>query len=378
MPNPVYVKNDILLIEDFLTTEETQKLFEFASNPEADWAYQYDYDISEQASQGGRFKEGDPEYDEVVAKKNTFWSDKMLAINFPSLQEELTKRTLAVFDNKYRINQIARIQRQYPGSELKQHHDQGYDLSLQRAVIIYLNDNYEGGEIYFTQHDVRLKPKAGSLITFPGTDDYLHGVSTVQPGETRYVISTFAFNKQGGIKILKVSIIGCGFVGARLVENINGEREEEFWIPQESNGTKIVVSKVLVKDIAKYYDSTPANYTSDINDLLSDDTDLVIDASNNSEISWAKGMLTELAKAGKSVVVLNKPLLTTSTQVFAELEKTYGVKFLIGACISKNSPINVSPNNYLFDGNERFEERGHSSDEVCRAIFEEILYFYNK
>ena len=195
MPNPVYVKNDILLIEDFLTPEETQKLFEFASNPEADWAYQYDYDISEQASQGGRFKEGDPEYDEIVAKKNIFWSDKMLAIKFPALQDELTKRTLAVFDDKYRINQIARIQRQYPGSELKQHHDQGYDLSLQRAVIIYLNDNYEGGEIYFTQHDVRLKPKAGSLITFPGTDDYLHGVSTVQPGETRYVISTFAFNK---------------------------------------------------------------------------------------------------------------------------------------------------------------------------------------
>ena len=72
MPKPVYVKNDILLIEDFLTPEETQKLFEFASNPEADWAYQYDYDISEQASQGGLFKEGDPEYDEVVAKKNIF------------------------------------------------------------------------------------------------------------------------------------------------------------------------------------------------------------------------------------------------------------------------------------------------------------------
>jgi homoserine dehydrogenase len=147
---------------------------------------------------------------------------------------------------------------------------------------------------------------------------------------------------------------------------------------QESHGTKIVLSKVLVKDVAKYSSGTPANYTSDINDLLSDDTDLVIDASNNSEINWSRGALTELAKAGKSVVVLNKPLLATSTQVFAELEKTYGVKFLIGACISKNSPINVSTLNYLFDGNERFEERGHSSDQVCRAIFEEILYFYNK
>lgn len=147
---------------------------------------------------------------------------------------------------------------------------------------------------------------------------------------------------------------------------------------QESNGTKIVLNKVLVKDVTKYSSGTPANYTSEINDLLSDDVDLVIDASNNSEISWAKGTLTELAKAGKSVIILNKPLLATSVKVFAELEKTYGVKFLIGSCISKNSPINVNPLNYLFNGNERFEERGHSSDEVCRAIFEEILYFYNK
>lgn len=112
--------------------------------------------------------------------------------------------------------------------------------------------------------------------------------------------------------------------------------------------------------------------------MLSDDANLVIDASNNSEIDWATGTLTELAKAGKSVIVLNKPLLSKSAKIFAELEKTYGVKFLIGACISKNSPINVSPHNYFFDGNERFEKRGHSSDEVCRAIIEEVLYFYNK
>jgi len=138
------------------------------------------------------------------------------------------------------------------------------------------------------------------------------------------------------------------------------------------------LSTVLVKDVSKYSGSTPANYTSNFNDLLSDDADLVIDASNNSTSDWATGPLTELAKAGKSVVILNKPLLSKNISLFGELEKTYGVKFLINACISKNAPINVNPLNYLYEGNNRIEQRGHSSIEVCRSIFEEILYFYNK
>lgn len=147
---------------------------------------------------------------------------------------------------------------------------------------------------------------------------------------------------------------------------------------KEEQEAKIVLNTVLVKDVLKYSKSTPANYTSNFNDLLSDDADLVIDASNNSTSDWATGTLTELAKAGKSVVILNKPLLSKNISLFGELEKNYGVKFLINACISKNAPINVSPLNYLYEGNDRIEQRGHSSDEVCRAIFEEILYFYNK
>lgn len=188
---------DIWGIEDFLSKEETDKLVELAeSKTQKEWEFQYSFDIKEHASQDHKFKEGDPEFDEAVKKKNVFWDDKMLAIPFDKMRKSLTERTLGAFDNKYRINEIARIQRQYPGTELKVHHDQGYDKTLLRAVIIYLNDDYEGGELYFTQHDLKIRPKSGTLITFPGTDEYLHGVANVLPGKTRYVISTFAFEKE--------------------------------------------------------------------------------------------------------------------------------------------------------------------------------------
>ena len=187
---------DIWCIEDFLSKEELSQLIELAeSKTQEEWEYQYNFDIEQSASQDGKLKKGDAEFDEVVKKKNVFWDDKMLAIPFKDLSKVLTKRTLEAFNNEYRINDIARIQRQYPGTELKVHHDQGYDMTLLRAVIIYLNDDYEGGELYFTQHDLKVKPGAGTLVSFPGTDEYLHGVANVLPGKTRYVISTFAFLK---------------------------------------------------------------------------------------------------------------------------------------------------------------------------------------
>ena len=56
--------------------------------------------------------------------------------------------------------------------------------------LIYLNDDFDGGEIYFPQHDLELKPVPGMMVTFPGTREYLHGVRPVNNG-IRYVISSF-------------------------------------------------------------------------------------------------------------------------------------------------------------------------------------------
>jgi len=56
--------------------------------------------------------------------------------------------------------------------------------------VIYLNDDYEGGEIYFTQHDFKMKPKATNAIAFPGDMYFLHGVTKVLE-KNRYTIPIF-------------------------------------------------------------------------------------------------------------------------------------------------------------------------------------------
>jgi hypothetical protein len=70
--------------------------------------------------------------------------------------------------------------------------DGGDEPSPWRVVsaIVYLNDDYDGGNTYFPQYDLSITPKAGNLLTFPCTLEYMHGVSEVK-NHTRFTIATF-------------------------------------------------------------------------------------------------------------------------------------------------------------------------------------------
>jgi len=53
------------------------------------------------------------------------------------------------------------------------------------SILFYLNDNYTGGELEFTQLGLTIKPKAGMMIAFPSYKEFAHKVHPVQSG-TRY------------------------------------------------------------------------------------------------------------------------------------------------------------------------------------------------
>lgn len=60
-----------------------------------------------------------------------------------------------------------------------------YFWSGHLSNIIYLNDDFEGGELFFPDFGIDIKPKPGMLAVFPGNINYLHGVRKVV-GNTRY------------------------------------------------------------------------------------------------------------------------------------------------------------------------------------------------
>lgn len=60
-----------------------------------------------------------------------------------------------------------------------------YFWSGHLSNIIYLNDDFDGGELFFPDFDIEIKPKPGMLAVFPGNTHYLHGVRKTS-GNTRY------------------------------------------------------------------------------------------------------------------------------------------------------------------------------------------------
>jgi len=59
------------------------------------------------------------------------------------------------------------------------------------GVVLYLNDNFLGGELYYENHDMTIKPMARSCAIHRAGIVDRHGVLEVQKG-TRHTIVTFA------------------------------------------------------------------------------------------------------------------------------------------------------------------------------------------
>lgn len=73
-----------------------------------------------------------------------------------------------------------------PGSYLKAHRDDynGGTNTLYTAVL-YLNDNYTGGELEFPESNLKYKPKTGCVVSIDSHE--LHQVNTIIEGK-RYII----------------------------------------------------------------------------------------------------------------------------------------------------------------------------------------------
>jgi len=118
------------------------------------------------------------------------------------------------------VSPFVGIQKYIQGCAMGAHFDrQAGDNSLEYSIIIYWNDDYEGGEISFIirDEDIRLpqhshlrppedalhpktaemvtftkKPKAGSALIFPSTDPYKHQVHIMKKGD-KYITPGFIF-----------------------------------------------------------------------------------------------------------------------------------------------------------------------------------------
>lgn len=86
---------------------------------------------------------------------------------------------------------------QHPHADGENPNNESHPLNWRNfGCVFYLNDNYEGGEIYFPNQNIEIKPKPNTLVFFPGTMEYLHGVKPITNG-IRYTLTSFwTFDKE--------------------------------------------------------------------------------------------------------------------------------------------------------------------------------------
>jgi hypothetical protein len=191
----------ILFVEDFLKTEELDIILEIIKNtPEEDWSIEYTKNLARFCME----KFGRDDVENLVAEGKfeitQNWADKNLNITHEPISTTLQFRLgslLQIADPSLELAGFGTLQRMQPGVELKTHTDQHTDPSIRYAAILYINDDYKDGTLFFkNKEDSDLRPKPGTLLIFPGNEEYEHGVRFVGEGPIRYV--TVGFMKVTG------------------------------------------------------------------------------------------------------------------------------------------------------------------------------------
>jgi prolyl 4-hydroxylase len=143
----------------------------------------------------------------TLYRSTTVWNERV--IHHPSLPNTLRQCNLAVLDTiRQKIRSDFKLTKKlYPdylglvrwriGDSQDPHADaENPDGSLHQyhwrkiGCVLYLNDDYQGGEIYFPNQRLELKPQPNTLMFFPGTLEYLHGVRSITSG-VRYTLTSF-------------------------------------------------------------------------------------------------------------------------------------------------------------------------------------------
>ena len=94
-----------------------------------------------------------------------------------------------------KINNFS-INKYYSGQSMGAHVDSYGDYNEERfTLLIYLNDDYEGGEIEFPKQNIKFKPEAGSVLIFPTKEPYYHQSHTVKSGFKYFVLNEFGLEK---------------------------------------------------------------------------------------------------------------------------------------------------------------------------------------
>lgn len=167
-------KDDIVEYPGFLTPEESQKLIDYYESSADDWQLTCFFNARVMDPKApmakGAFPEINDDYFESLRAKCKQYGEDAMGRGL---------RNLTLSAHKW-----------LPGAFAADHADNAeLDGTLnawqenKMVTIIYLNDNYDGGELTFRDHNLSIAPKQGTMVAFDVGFNNVHGVNKVESGE---------------------------------------------------------------------------------------------------------------------------------------------------------------------------------------------------
>ena len=122
---------------------------------------------------------------------------KIMNIFFNCIEEYVKGNNLSF--TKENVGQTNLMIREYQsGSSMLAHSDiysyltkDGVNVPPSLTAILYLNEDYIGGEINFIHDDLCITPKSGSVVVFPSNKQ--HEVLQISSGN-RYMVQTYVYD----------------------------------------------------------------------------------------------------------------------------------------------------------------------------------------
>ncbi len=167
--------NNIFTIDNFWTKQECENFISKSEN--------LGYELATVETEKGHIVV------EMVRNNNrVLYKDIQLAENLWELLKPFAPNKIGN-SNAIGLNELFRFYKYQPGQEFKRHRDQSFIRNEIEAsyytFMIYLNDDYEGGETIFS--NLTIQPKQGTALIF--FHNLEHEGSYVKQG-TKYVLRT--------------------------------------------------------------------------------------------------------------------------------------------------------------------------------------------
>src|SRR4051794_18976857 len=138
------------------------------------------------------------------------------------------------------------------------------------------------------------------------------------------------------VHTVRVSILGCGNVGAALVDLLRTRADAI----ETRTGLRLDVARVAVRDTSRQRGVSLADdvLTTDASSVVGDDEiDVVVEVIGG--IEPARSLITKALESGKPVVTANKELLANAGADLFDSAQTAGVDLLFEAAVAGGIPF---------------------------------------